>query len=112
MSIEKDSISEKMRARAYTMVFQGKKNAEILRITGVSNGKFCRIKQAHLSNDDKTLEKLSDPENNSAGASLRLSKSTELRIWAGIKHAAERRFAFNVEVIRDIAARNAEENGN
>lgn len=64
-----------MRTSAYTMLLQGKKNAEILRITGVSNGTFCRIKQAVLYNDDETLEKLLDLEKNSAGAPLRLSKT-------------------------------------
>lgn len=93
------------------MLLKGKSNAAIQRLTGVSTGTFSRIKDAHLTNNQEALDKLLDPENHSPGAPPRLSKHIELRICARIKEAAARGFAVDVDGIRDVAARCAEEYG-
>lgn len=99
------------RERAYSMLLQCKSNTKIQRLTTVSTGIFSQIKYSHLNNNQKTLNKLLDPENHTAGAPPLLSRYIELRIRSRIKEAASRGFVVDVDGIRDVAARCAEECG-
>lgn len=65
-----------------------KANVLIFRATGISRRRLCIIREAHISNEHDTLNKVMDLEENRARHRLALSKNEYELIKARIKYAA------------------------